>query len=104
VDENTILDQLEELVERFGVRIRYEAIRQDEDSVHVIGGLCLLKGKVVLIINSKAAITDKIWALGIALKRFDHDRIYIRPVLRELLEKIPEQRWLSVNGKGGLKI
>jgi hypothetical protein len=104
VDENTILDQLEELVERFGVRIRYEAIRQDEDSVHVIGGLCLLKGKVVLIINSKAAITDKIWALGIALKRFDHDRIYIRPVLRELLEKIPEQRWLSVSGKGGLKI
>lgn len=104
MDENTILDQLEELVERFGVRIRYEAIRQDEDSVHVIGGLCLLKGKVVLIINSKAAITDKIWALGIALKRFDHDRIYIRPVLRELLEKIPEQRWLSVNGKGGLKI
>ena len=104
MDENTILDQLEELVERFGVRIRYEAIRQDEDSVPVIGGLCLLKGKVVLIINSKAAITDKIWALGIALKRFDHDRIYIRPVLRELLEKIPEQRWLSVNGKGGLKI
>ena len=102
--ENTILDQLEELMERFGVRIRYEAIRQDEDSVPVIGGLCLLKGKVVLIINSKAAITDKIWALGIALKRFDHDRIYIRPVLRELLEKIPEQRWLSVNGKGGLKI
>jgi len=104
VDENTILDQLEELIERFGVRIRYEAIRQDEDSVHVIGGLCLLKGKYVLIINSKAAVADKIWALGIALKRFNHDQIYIRPVLRELLERIPEQRRFNMSNTVGLKI
>jgi len=104
MDENTILDQLEELIKRFGVQIRHEAIRQDEDSVHVIGGLCLLRGEYVLIINSKATIRDKIWTLGIALKQFDHDQIYIRPVLRELLEKIPEQRRLSVSGKHGLKI
>ncbi len=104
MDENTILDQLEELIERFGVRVRYEAIRQDEDSVHVIGGLCLLKGEYVVIINSKAAITDKVWALGMALKRFDHDRIYVRPALRELLERIPEQKRFSVSGMGGLRI
>ncbi len=104
MDENTILDQLEELIERFGVQIRHEAIRQDEDSIHVTGGLCLLRGEYVLIINSKATIRDKIWTLGIALKQFNHDQIYIRPVLRELLEKIPEQRWLSVSGKGGLKV
>ena len=103
MDENSILDQLEELIERFGVKIRHEAIRQDEYSVHVIGGLCLLKGEYVLIVNSKAAIRDKIWALGTALKQFDHDQIYIRPVLRELLERIPEQRRLSVSGKRGLK-
>jgi hypothetical protein len=104
MDENTILDQFEELIERFGVQIRHEAIRQDEDSVHVIGGLCLLRGEYVLIINSKATISDKIWTLGIALKQFDHDQIYIRPVLRELLERIPEQRRLIVSGKRGLKI
>ena len=104
MDENTIIEQLEELIERFGVQIRHEAIKQDEDSVNVIGGLCLLKGEYVLIINSKATIRDKIWTLGIALKQFDHDQIYIRPVLRELLERIPEQRRLIVSGKRGLKI
>ena len=104
MDDNTILDQLEELIEKFGVQIRHEAIKQDEDSVHVIGGLCLLKGEYVLIINSKAAIRDKILALGIAVKQFDHDQIYIRPVLRELLEGIPEQRRFDVSGKPGLKI
>ena len=104
MDENTIIEQLEELIERFGVQIRHEAIKQDEDSVNVIGGLCLLKGEYVLIINSKATIRDKIWTLGIALKQFDHDQIYIRPVLRELLERIPEQRRLNMSAKRGLRI
>ena len=92
MDEKTIIDQLEELIERFGVQIRHEAIRQDEDSVHVIGGLCLLRGEYVLIINSKATIRDKINTLGMALKQFDHDKLYMRPILRELLDRIPEQR------------
>jgi hypothetical protein len=104
VDEHTIIDQLEELIERFGVQIRHDAIKQDENSVNVIGGLCLLKGKVVLIINSKATIREKIWTLGRALKQFDYEQIYIRPVLRELLEKIPDQKRLNLNGNSGPKI
>ena len=38
MDENSILDQLEELVERLGVQIRHDAVKQDENSVNVIGG------------------------------------------------------------------
>ena len=95
MDENTILDQLEELIEEFGVQIRREAIRQDEDSIHVTGGLCLLNGEYVLILNSKATVKDRIWTLGMALKQFDCDQIYIRPVLRDILEKLPERRRLG---------
>ncbi len=102
--ENTILDQLMELIERLGVKIRHEPIRQDEDSAHVLGGLCLLRGGYVLIINSKATVRDKIWTLGTALKQFDHDQIYVRPALREVLERTPEQRRLNMSGKGSLKI
>jgi hypothetical protein len=101
MDENTIIDQLEELIERFGVQIRYEAIKQDEDSVNVVGGLCLLKGEYILIINSKVTIRDKIRTLGMALKQFDHDRIYMRPALRELLDSIPEQGSFNMSGKHG---
>ena len=92
MDGYFVYKQLEELIEGFGVKIRHEAIKQDEDSVKVVGGLCLLKGEYVLIINSKATIGDKIKTLGMALKQFDHDQIYMRPVLRELLDRIPEQR------------
>jgi hypothetical protein len=103
MDENIIIEQLEELIERFGVQIRHEAIEQDEDSVNIVGGLCLLKGEYVLIINSKATIRDKIKTLGMALKQFDHDQIYMRPVLRELLERIPEQRRFNMSGRHGRK-
>ena len=92
MDENTIIEQLEELIKSFCVQIRNEAIKQDEDLVKVVGGLCLLKGEYVLIIDSKATTMDRIKTLATALKHFDLDQIYLRPVLRELLEGIPEQR------------
>jgi len=95
MDDDTIIDYLEELAERFGIQIRYEAIKQDEDSTYGVGGLCLLKGEYVLIINSKATMKDRIRTLAMAVKHFDLDQIYIRPVIRELLDRIPEQRPFS---------
>src|SRR5512139_2719004 len=99
MDENTIIEQLEELVKSFGIQIRNEAIKQDEDLVKVVGGLCLLKGEYVLIINSKATTMERINTLAMALKHFDLDQIYLRPVLRELLDKTPEQRPFSISGE-----
>ena len=92
LDEYNIIEQLEELIKTFGVHIRHEAIKQEEDLVKVVGGLCLLRGEYVLIISSKATTMERINALATALKHFDLDQIYLRPVLRELLDRIPEQR------------
>jgi N-dimethylarginine dimethylaminohydrolase len=92
MDQNAIIDQLEELIKSFGVQIRREPIKQDEDLVKAVGGLCLLRGEYVLIISSKATTMDRINTLATALKHFDLEQIYIRPVLRELLDKIPKQR------------
>jgi hypothetical protein len=38
---------------------------------------------------------DRIRTLAMAVKHFDLDQIYIRPVIRELLDRIPEQRPFS---------
>ena len=103
MDENTIIEQLEELIKSFGVQIRCEAIKQDEDLVNVVGGLCLLRGEYVLIINSKATTMDKIKTLATALKHFDLDGIYLRPVLRELLDKIPKQEQFNLIHKEKFK-
>ncbi len=53
MDERVVTDLLEELLKGFGVRIRYEAIKQDEDAVYAAGGLCLLKGLAHLMEEDK---------------------------------------------------
>jgi hypothetical protein len=88
MDEKAAIEQLEELAESFGIQIRHEPIKQDEDLVRVAGGLCLLRGNYVLIIDSKAATGEKIRVLAEAMTHFDLDRIYIKPALRELLERV----------------
>ena len=103
MDENIIIEQLEELIKSFGIQIRHEAIKQDEDLINIVGGLCLLRGEYVLIINSKATTMDRIKTLATALKHFDLDNIYLRPVFRELLDKIPEQRPFDLIDKEKLK-
>jgi hypothetical protein len=87
MDESTIIRHLEALAVTFGLQIRYEPIRIDDDFPNVPGGVCRLKGDNILIINSNATLRDKINTLAKAVKNFDVDRVYILPVIRELLEK-----------------
>ena len=89
MDEHSIIDQLEELAGRLGIQIRYEPIKQGEDLVRIVGGLCLLRGEYVVIIDSKATMRDRIRTLAEAVKYFDLNQVYIRPALRELLDKVP---------------
>lgn len=87
MDEATIIGQLEELAVTFGLQIRYEPIRSDDKLPIVPGGVCRLRGDNVLIINSNVTVRDKIRTLVEAVKHSDIDRVYILPVIRELLEK-----------------
>ncbi len=89
MDENANIDLLEELAEGFGIQIRYEAINLDEESAYVAGGLCQLRGKYLIIINSRSPMKERIQTLAGALKHFDLDQVYIRPAVRELLDKVP---------------
>jgi hypothetical protein len=88
---------LEELLEGFGVRIRYQAIKQDQNLAYVAGGLCVLNGEYVLIVNSSASTSERVITLATGLKHFDLDKVYIRPDVRQLLDKIPEQRPFNIS-------
>ena len=86
MDDHTTLMQLEELADKLGVPVRYDKIKPEEDEIVISGGLCRVKGDLVIIINSKITTRNKIQALVEALKHFDLDGVYVRPALRELLE------------------
>ena len=86
MDDYVVIEQLEELVKGFGIQFRYEPISFEEETINVVGGLCKLRGKPLLIINSKATEKDKIKIFVQALRRFELDQIYIKPAIRALLD------------------
>jgi N-dimethylarginine dimethylaminohydrolase len=85
LDEDTLLGQLEELAHSLGIEIRYEPLKREGGFFP--GGLCRIKEEYVLILNSAATTEDKIQTMAKALNRFDLSRVYLRPGLREFLDK-----------------
>ena len=90
--DNQILDLLEELAESLGLEISHEPIRLDEELGTRPGGFCLFKGRRLIIVNPHVSVREKIRILSKGIKHCDLEGIYIRPILRELLDAIPEYR------------
>jgi hypothetical protein len=92
VDEKRMLSQLEELAQGLDIKIRYEVLRKEGSFSP--GGLCRFKGEWLLILNSKASNQEKLETMAGAVNRFDLSRVYLKPGLREFLEKFPRQEEL----------
>jgi len=88
INDEFILLQLEELAERLGVLVRDENINIDD--VSSTGGLCIVEGQHILILNSKTTLQEKIQVAIKALRQFDISDIYVKPGIRELLEEHKE--------------
>lgn len=84
MNDEVLLNQLEELAEKLEILVRDENMNLEESSS--TGGICRFEGKYILILNSKATVKDKIHVMIKALRQFDVSEIYIKPIIRELLE------------------
>ena len=90
VNKANILGQLEELARALGIEIRNEPLRKE--SSFSPGGLCRFKGDYLMIFNTKATKEDRIEALAEAVTRFNLDQVYLRPGLREFLDKYSKKK------------
>lgn len=88
MDESALLKELEELAQSLGIDVRYENFKREGGFTP--GGLCRLKDRYLLILHSKAATRDKVEALAAALHRFDLGSVYIKPGVREFLDRMPD--------------
>ncbi len=82
--EAGLLQQLEELAERLGVKVLYESLDQQEFVVR--SGTCLLRGQLVAIIDHRLTLGDRIRVLADCLSRFDLSTVYLVPAVRELID------------------
>lgn len=88
MDESAFLAELEAVAQSLGVEVRYENLKKEGSFTP--GGLCRLKGRYLLIVNSRAATRDKVEALAMALNRFDLSQLYLKPGVREFLDQLPK--------------
>ena len=88
MNDEVILSYLEELAEKLEILVRDENINIEESSS--TGGLCRVEGKHVIILNSKATVKEKIQVMIKALHEFDLTDMYVKPVIRELLDGYKE--------------
>jgi len=88
MNDEIILSYLEELAEKLEILVRDENINIEESSSS--GGLCRVEGKHVILLNSKATVKEKIQVMIKALQQFDLGDMYVKPVIRELLDGYKE--------------
>ncbi|MDZ7262617.1 MAG: hypothetical protein ONB05_11000 [candidate division KSB1 bacterium] len=80
MEEETILQQLEQLVQTLAIELRYE--KGDFE-----GGLCRVNNHRVFIINATLPIHKKIKLLAGELGSLDLNQVFIRPALRKIIEE-----------------
>ena len=85
MDGSIILQELESLAEDLAIEIRY-------DDFEGRGGLCRYGGRAYLILNRTLPVDERIDLISRALARFPLDDVFIRPQVREVLEKRVSER------------
>lgn len=85
-----LLAELEEIVQRLGYKLRYEKGNFE-------GGYCLLKESQLFVINSRNEAEKRISIIARNLKELGIDDIFVKPQVRELIEKETAKSELKQN-------
>ena len=78
-----MLRALEELARRVGREVRVEEPWRGGPSA---GGLCVLRGTPVVLLDATAPLPDRIGVLCEALGQFDLESVFLPPALRAILQ------------------
>ncbi len=80
-----LYQELINLAERLQVTVSEQNLKTS--GVKVRSGLCKVKGQRLYVMDKHKSIHDKIRLLALQLAAIPHDDLYIKPAVRELLDK-----------------
>ena len=83
--EDEVISGLEEVMGSLGVQVRYE--KGDFD-----GGLCKLKDKRLLIVNSAALPSQRIKILATELSQMELENVFMVPALRQVIDDVGKEK------------
>ncbi len=78
-----MLSELETVAARLGIVLRVERL---EDELGPRGGLCRVRGRSLILIDTSLSVTGKIAILAGALSAFDVSLIHMPPVVRARID------------------
>jgi hypothetical protein len=84
VDPQRVLAALLHLAEHFGLEVKHCTLRGFHPGA---GGLCKVNGKSVVLLNSKASLVERTYALAEALRPLDLGSLDIDPELKSFLAR-----------------
>ncbi|MBU2490090.1 MAG: hypothetical protein KKA60_11935 [Proteobacteria bacterium] len=87
MDPETIFRQLKELAESLGIAIRERVL--GPGPIRVQSGLCRVRGNLVLVLDRKLVLREKIAILAESINAMATDEIFVVPALREALDEHP---------------
>jgi hypothetical protein len=89
MDAPHLFDELVRAAEKLGVEVRVEPF---ETPATRGGGLCVVRGEKLVLIDQSAPLPDRILALAGALSELESETVYMAPEARELIEAIQVDR------------
>ncbi len=85
MDDPTLFDELLHAVARLGAAVRMEPF---ETPAIMGGGLCVVRGENLVLIDARAPLPDRLRALARALVELQSETVYMAPEARELIEAL----------------
>jgi hypothetical protein len=89
VDAPHLFDELLLVAARLGVEIRIESF---ETPATMGGGLCIVGGEELVLIDGNAPLPDRTSGLSRALSKLESETVHMAPEARELIEAIQSGR------------
>lgn len=84
--DDALLDELKQLAERLGVKVREEVLLR-EVGYRVRSGACRVHGQDVVFVDRHLGATERVDVLVAALGERDIEPHYLSPALRRLFER-----------------
>jgi len=75
-----LLQQLEELAEKLDIAISYSSMESD-------GGLCRIKNRRMILVNTRLSTPERIEVIAAALPREELEGVFVPPSVREVIER-----------------
>jgi len=89
-EDNTtwMLEQLELLCLKLGVKVRFEKLGSKDDELPLKSGMCKFHGQKLIIVDTHLSSKEQCNVLVSALKSFDLSTVFVTPAVRQVVDRL----------------